>query len=295
MNNSILVIGDNAFDVIIRADLSLGAESNVFPKACFMTPAGSGVNFAVASAKLGLFPFYFTPISTDSFGKTIEDYLNENKIDYSHSSSAKDTPLIITLLGEKGRRNTIAMIQNTSYTDISYDSFLNLRETFDWAYISGGIITEEAPQREVLHIAEYLNQKGTKIFFDPQFRIGKELNGFLETSISLIEISSFMFSNEHEFMELPKLFVEKRLMEGCIFVIKKGANGATLLSKDFKSEESGLSVNSIDTTGAGDIFNAAFIQEFIKGKSLSECLKHANTVAALSTEKMGIFIPLTCL
>jgi ribokinase len=291
MIKPLLVIGDNAFDIIIKADLKLQGESNVFPKLCFKTPAGSGVNFAVASSKLGLLPFYFTPISTDLFGKDLEEYMKNNKIEYSHLYSAKDTPLIITLLNDQGGRNTIAMVQNTSYTDISFDSFLNLSMTFDWAYISGGIVTEENPQREVLRIAEFIAQKGTKIFFDPQFRIGKGLSGFSEASISLIELSSFVFSNEHEFNELPKSIIEKRLKEGCTFVIKKGANGATLVSRNVTSDEKGLVVNSVDTTGAGDIFNASFMNALSFGKSLRDCLSYANRVAALSTEKMGIFIP----
>ena len=46
-------------------------------------------------------------------------------------------------------------------------------------------------------------------------------------------------------------------------------------------------VKAIDTTGAGDAFNGAFSLALLRGKTIKECLEFANTVAGLSTSKMG--------
>jgi len=287
----LLVIGDNAFDIIIKAQVGFEKESNVFPEERLLTPAGSGINFAFAASKLGLSPFYFTPISKDPFGQKLELFLKASRIEYQHTYSDKDTPLIFTLLNATGGRNTIAMIQNTSYTDISCKKFTGLQLQFDWAYISGGITTEEAPQREVLCIAKYLVNNGVKIFFDPQFRIGKGLDGFTETSVALINLSSYVFTNDRELQEIPRALLDERLAKGATFVIKKGENGAEILTKNFSKKVEGLKVSAIDTTAAGDIFNAAFMKCLSLGKAQERCLEYANTVAALSTEKLGIFVP----
>ncbi|MGB9694820.1 MAG: carbohydrate kinase family protein [Caldisericaceae bacterium] len=288
---SLIAIGDNAFDIIIKANIGFEGESNVFPEKRLLAPAGSGINFAFAASKLGINAFYFTPISKDPFGQKLQKFLQENNIDYYPSFSEKDTPLIFTLLNESGGRNTIAMIQNTSYIDISCREFTHTKMRFDWAYISGGIITEEAPQREVVCIAKKLVSDGAKIFFDPQFRIGKSLIGFFETSVSLINLSYFVFMNDREMKELPEALLRERIASGTTFVIKRGENGAMLLSKDLNCEVQGLKVATIDTTAAGDIFNAAFMRCFALGKTQKKCLEYANTVAALSTEKLGIFVP----
>ena len=289
----LLVIGENAVDIIIRADVDFSKEENVFPEEKLITPAGTGINFSVASLQLGLKPFYFCPISTDEFGSSILKYFKALNLQFFRAQSNKPTPLIITILNHEGVRNTIAMIKDTSYTDILFESFKEINREFDFAYISGGIITEKTPQIEVTKITKYLEKQGTFIFFDPQFRIGKGLEGFFECSTNLLDLSSMIFANENEFKEIPASSVQRKIDKGCVFVIKKGKLGASLISKSLNLYVEGLNVNAKDTTGAGDIFNAAFISKYVKGFKLYDCLEFANKVAALSTEKLGIAVPST--
>ena len=46
-------------------------------------------------------------------------------------------------------------------------------------------------------------------------------------------------------------------------------------------------VKAIDTTGAGDAFNGGLAYGLSQDKSIEDCLKLANNVAALSTTKVG--------
>jgi Sugar kinases, ribokinase family len=43
----------------------------------------------------------------------------------------------------------------------------------------------------------------------------------------------------------------------------------------------------VDTTGAGDCFNGAFVSYIAQGKSLQESCHFANTAASISVEKFG--------
>jgi len=72
-----------------------------------------------------------------------------------------------------------------------------------------------------------------------------------------------------------------------VVVIKCGARGAfTKRGKD-RFHAASLSVQPVDTVGAGDSFNAGFLHKFIRGADLQDCLEYGNVSAALSTTRAG--------
>jgi sugar/nucleoside kinase (ribokinase family) len=48
-----------------------------------------------------------------------------------------------------------------------------------------------------------------------------------------------------------------------------------------------LAVTPVDTTGAGDCFNAGFLHAWLTGYAPGDCLRAANICGALSTESYG--------
>ena len=72
-----------------------------------------------------------------------------------------------------------------------------------------------------------------------------------------------------------------------IVVIKCGPKG--VLAKRGKNQfhAPSVSVQPVDTVGAGDSFNAGFLHKFILRCNLEECLEYGNAVAALSTTRAG--------
>jgi sugar/nucleoside kinase (ribokinase family) len=72
-----------------------------------------------------------------------------------------------------------------------------------------------------------------------------------------------------------------------LVVIKDGANGSLACSGENIIHISSIPVTPIDTTGAGDNFNAGFICAMLKGQPLENCLKWGNITGALSTTEIG--------
>jgi hypothetical protein len=71
-------------------------------------------------------------------------------------------------------------------------------------------------------------------------------------------------------------------------ILKQGATGATAYSA---GEEpiyvAALPVTPIDTTGAGDAFDAGFLSQFVRGVSLEECMRMGVVCGGLSTTARG--------
>lgn len=70
-------------------------------------------------------------------------------------------------------------------------------------------------------------------------------------------------------------------------VVKDGANGSWAFADQRLIHMPAISVDPIDTTGAGDNFNAGFLYAWLDGQSIDNCLRWGNIVGGLSTTVMG--------
>lgn len=70
-------------------------------------------------------------------------------------------------------------------------------------------------------------------------------------------------------------------------VLKAGADGAYAMVNGAVVHAPGIPVTPVDTTGAGDCFNAGFIAAWLDGRPIEECLRWGNAVGGLSTTAPG--------
>jgi sugar/nucleoside kinase (ribokinase family) len=69
--------------------------------------------------------------------------------------------------------------------------------------------------------------------------------------------------------------------------LKLGPDGAALLWDGEIHRCGPYPVEPLDTTGAGDCFDAGFIYGWLRGQSPGACLQIANVCGALSTRDLG--------
>jgi sugar/nucleoside kinase (ribokinase family) len=72
-----------------------------------------------------------------------------------------------------------------------------------------------------------------------------------------------------------------------LVVVKDGPRGAYACADGEIVHAPAISVTPVDTTGAGDCFNAGFIKAWLDGRPLVECLRWGNIVGGLSTLARG--------
>lgn len=108
----------------------------------------------------------------------------------------------------------------------------------------------------------------------------------------LIDALDFAFVNEHE----ARLYAGESSLEAsipywrkrqAITIIKLGEAGAVWLAPDRDILAAAPRVKVVDTTGAGDSFNAGFLVAWLKGQSPERCLAAGNKAGAASTRKAG--------
>jgi sugar/nucleoside kinase (ribokinase family) len=111
--------------------------------------------------------------------------------------------------------------------------------------------------------------------------------------IDLIDALDFVFVNEHE----ARLYTgSKTIAEAlphwrerkAITIVKLGEAGAVWLAPDRDILVAAPKVKVVvDTTGAGDSFNAGFLAAWMNGGSPKQCLTAGNKLGAASTRQAG--------
>ncbi len=289
----ILVIGDNCVDITIKGNFQFERDKNIVPEDIKITPAGTGVNFSCALSNLGCEVFYFTPLGNDIFSHIIERHLDSFKVRKDFIDRVnKKTALIVAIVNEEGERTTFAGIKDVAYEEIDTKKLKEIDfSNFLAVYISGGILTGKTSQKRLREVVDFISKKRLRLFFDTQIRIGEEIEGFIDAVYYIMKRSNVIFSNLREFSLIEDEFKYKLIDEGKVFVIKMGENGAMVITGKEKIVSSGIPVRSVDTTGAGDIFNASFVYKYLESGSLKEAVGFANSSGALSTTKLGVYIP----
>jgi sugar/nucleoside kinase (ribokinase family) len=112
------------------------------------------------------------------------------------------------------------------------------------------------------------------------------LNDVMERSTCLMPSTSdlkFLFPDLSEDLAINQLLDAKAE----VIVIKRGADGATVVGNGERYDFEGHIVTEIDPTGAGDCFGGTFIGLLSQGMSLHDAGEQANAAGALAVTRRG--------
>jgi sugar/nucleoside kinase (ribokinase family) len=137
-----------------------------------------------------------------------------------------------------------------------------------------------------LHQAKTL---GLTTSFDPNSDPGDKWNSKIDSVLSHTDV---LFVNEREATKLTGTKSAKAAL-GVLgkkvpcAVVKRGASGAMAIQSKELFTDAGFRVKAIDTTGAGDSFDAGFLSAYLRKAPLPECLRIGNACGALSAINIG--------
>ena len=108
-----------------------------------------------------------------------------------------------------------------------------------------------------------------------------------------LEQTDLFFPNEIEATRIADtrdvVAAARRIAEaGCTAVVKLGEKGALACQPDGAAfYMPAIPCEPVDTTGAGDTFNAGFLTAWLNGQSIPECLAYGNAAASISLSWPG--------
>ena len=144
--------------------------------------------------------------------------------------------------------------------------------------------------RLLADLAQWLRERGTSTSIDVGWQ-----EGWLAEPASMAAITrvDWFLPNDHEAERLTGETKPDRMLAWfrergvCGVAVKLGPQGSAASIQGECRTAPSIPVTPVDTTGAGDCFNAGFLYGILRGMPLDECLRIGNICGALSTQAAG--------
>lgn len=287
----VVVIGDVNVDLIFLIDRFPSRGGNCIARRVEKSFGGVGGNRAAALASLGLNVALIGAVGEDRFGKEALEELKRYGVNIDHVKILKDqlTGIMIVAVDLEGERTIIGSRESNSKLRIS-DEDLKLVEGVRHLHVAGYQMFNESPE-DILRIIRHAHKLGISTSMDIEGIADLDL----ETLESLKGILTYVIGNEDEAKGLLKAEASgKELAERLLkefkadaVAVKLGEKGCAVADRHHSYMVPGFKVDVVDTTGAGDAFDAGFIYGTLKGLSLIETARLANAMGAFKCTKLG--------
>jgi len=248
-----------------------------------MAPGG-GFNTTYALHRLGLKTGWVTDFGSDFFSQFVLAKIKELGIDttFFHVHTHDMCALSVAFSYQQDRGFI-------SYTDSCepWDLLSILHDHRPRSVLLGGL---EIDPRFMEFLAA-ARQEGTKLLTDCQSRdVTLETPGVAEA----LQAVDVFLPNRSEVQRLTGMedvdAASRRLAQLIpLVVVKLGSQGAMAVWGEETLKVPGIHVPQVvDTTGAGDCFNAGFLYAYLNGKDMATCLQYANLMGGISVTGHGV-------
>ena len=286
----IIVLGDLIADLVLHIDrFPVNAKDLKQAEHVDLGPGGA-TNVAIAAARLGLRVGCLGEVGDDRYGDIVLAGLAREGIDITGmvKTAGASTPVAGVIVDESGEpaylgyRGTLAV----SSLEDSWRSHIREAE----ALFVDGWADHEGVQTIILDGLRAAGGAGIPRFFDPgpgnaEFDMSWHLEAAsLSTVLLLNEGEAQRISGRTESSRVAKELLD---LGPDLVIIKLGAEGCYVQSAEFAAKVNGYPVELVDSTGAGDSFDAAIIYGYLEKLGIESMATLANAAGAAKVRKRG--------
>lgn len=285
----ITVVGSFAVGLTIRTshmpifgETLLGADFD-------MGPGGKGSNQAVGTARLGANSYFAGIIGQDKLGEIATDLYTREGVDttYLHKSDRLATGVGFIILNQAGENGIILDMSANKLMDSAF-----VDQVEDQIARSDLVMSVlEIPVEAAIRAMELGQKHSVKTILNPAPAQPLPTGAFRHID--------YLTPNETELRILlglppddptPTLELAQTLRGYGVgnLVVTMGPDGALILTEAGVETVPGVTVDVVDTTGAGDAFNSGLAVALAAGKPLAEAVCYANCAGAIACTKLGV-------
>jgi sugar/nucleoside kinase (ribokinase family) len=275
----LLVIGDIAWDILVRPEGELVWGSDVFGRVELM-PGGAAANVGVWARRIGAEVTLVGKVGDDTLGELMLRHLRAEGVSTEISVvPGKPTMRIGIVIDPRGEHGFVTDHSNP----LSFSPFdlpLALLDRADCVFFNGyGIFTSRTTEFLKPLVGD-ARRRGIPIAFDPS---SFTLIGGYGPKRLLAELGTIdlLLANADEARALcPDADTSTLSSAARLVVVKQGADGASAFTVADKWSAAPAPAVAVDTTGAGDAFDAAYLVEYLSSGDVDEALAAGNALGA---------------
>jgi fructokinase len=311
MNKKILGIGNAIVDILAKVDDEFLIKRNfikgsmkLISKSEFedlkknikiekIVAGGSVANTMSGIAYLKGSPSFIGKINSDSFGEIYKKSLENINVKFSYLQKNEDLStgasiILITPDSERTMCTYLGISSHLSDKDINENNIIEHELIFLEGYLWDKGISEKM-FKHAINIAKMSRIKIAMSLSDI-FCVTRHKQDFYNLLQNDLDI---LIGNENE---INKLANKKNLLDSIsqlkklnkLIVVTRSENGSMAIKDNEIVNCNSIKVNKVlDLTGAGDLFAAGFLKEYLDNSDIKKCLETGSILASKIIQKIG--------
>ena len=311
MNKKILGIGNAIVDVLAKVDDEflkknklIKGSMKLINKSEFedlkknikiekVVAGGSVANTMAGIAHLRGNPSFIGKINSDNFGVMYRKSLQDINVNFSYLERNEDLStgasiILITPDSERTMCTYLGISSHLSANDINENSIIKNELIFLEGYLWDKGISEKM-FKHAINIAKK-NKIKIAMSLSDIFCVTRHKQDFYNLLKNDLDI---LIGNENEINELAN---KKNLLDSInqlkelnkLIVITRSEKGSMAIKNNEIINCNSIKVNKVlDLTGAGDLFAAGFLKEYLDNSEVKKCLETGSILASKIIQKIG--------
>lgn len=279
-NYDIVVVGSINMDLFFEINKLPAIGETIEGQAFHFLQGGKGANQAIAAAKLGNKVAMIGCVGQAAFGMIAVKNFEKYGVNHTHVHRVDDYTGVacVTIHQTKKRDNSIIIVPGANRR-ITKEMIDQAKPILKKSKIV--LLQLEIPMEIVEYVVEFCYENQIPVILNP--------SPYQTLKPDIIQKITFIIPNE---IEVNQMFSNHSIELSCAqypnkLIVTRGSMGAVYHDRMELKIVDGIKVPIADTTGAGDVFLAAFASEFIKSNKIEDSITYANICAGISIMKIG--------
>ncbi|MGC1548342.1 MAG: ribokinase [Rhodanobacter sp.] len=275
----LVVVGSINMDLVTLAPRFAGAGETLLGERFLTVPGGKGANQAVAAARLGAEVALIGALGDDAFGDQLYAGLQREGVSVEHVARLTDCNSGTASITVANGENQIIVVPAAN-ARVTPAQVGNAHALF--ARADAVLVQMEIPLETVEATLRIGHRLGVPVILNPA--------PAQPLPAEWLRQVRYLTPNQHELATVlgadPSTDFRALMQHApCPVVLTRGAEGAWYRESDEPQHQAGFTVDVVDSTGAGDTFNAALAVFLHEG--LPQAVRKACAAAALSVSRLG--------